>query len=169
MGGESGGTPLAPAPTVQGGVGDIAPSPAPGSFSLSGMASGGKDFSQAVNAPPSFGAKVEQPYMAGQSLGQRYDAQNDPQMGMGKLDSAYADQKGKGRLKAELLGMASKGVSDLVSFRNFGFSPQGMPGESQPAWQKGFGVGDTYNPLMQQAMQQRQAEAVMKYKQGRGV
>ena len=168
MGGESGGTPLAPAPTVQGGVGDIAPSTT-GNYSLSGMASSGKDFSQSVNALASFGTKTEQPYMVGQSLGQRFDAQNDPQMGLGKLDSAYADQKGKTRLKAELLGMASKGVSDLASFRNFGFTPQGISSENTPAWQKGFGVGEMYNPLMQQAMQKRQAEAVMKYKQGRGV
>lgn len=73
----------------------------------------------------------------------------------------------KEKVKFEMLGMAQKSVEDLSSFRNFGFNPQGMPGEQQPAWQKGYGVNDIYNPLMQQAMQRRQMESVQRFNQGR--
>lgn len=83
--------------------------------------------------------------------------------------SSSQDYKPKDALKLQLTNMAQQSANDLVSFRNYGFSPQGGMGEEQPVWQKGYSVNNMYDPMMQQAMQRKQMEAVMRYKQGRSV
>lgn len=67
-------------------VSSIAPAPAQGAYGMSALTSGTKDFGLSFDKP------TTAPY-TGQSLSKTFTQQNDKKMGMGKLDSAYADQK----------------------------------------------------------------------------
>jgi len=152
MGGETG-TPQSPTPATSGGTGN---------FSLSGMAGGDKNYGLT-----GFGTTNPQPYQTGQGLSGAFTQQNDKAMGLDNLSSSFADQKGsKEKLKLDLIGMAKQSANDLVSFRNYGFSPQIGASEEQPVWQKGYSTRDIYNSKVKGAQQRFEDEIIKRYSKG---
>jgi len=131
MGSESSGKPLEPAPSGKMGLNDIQPYKS-GQLSLSDMAGGDKNYGL-----QGFGGKEESPYLTGMKLGDRYDMANDKEMGLTKLDSAYADQKektGKDNPLSKMSSMSFKfSPTTPEQYKDYGFSPQMSTGYGDPA------------------------------------
>jgi hypothetical protein len=115
------------------------------------------------------------PYEVGQGIGGAFDRINDPAMGLGGLDSIFANEKGgssgdwKQGLAEGLSGLANAQIKDISNFRNYGMSPQETKGEEQPSWKKGYSMSEIYDQKMKQEMLRRQQEEIIRYNQGRSI
>jgi len=104
----------------------------------------------------------------------KYEAQNDSSMGLDKLSSQYADQKGGGsgidwrsKIKDGLLGMAETKLNDLNQFNSAPMTTQ-AGGFTQTPDAKGqsYNSSNYYNQLMQQQFANWQAMQIPRYKRG---
>jgi len=127
-GGSSGGKPLKPISTEQTGLNDIQPYES-GRLSLSDMAGGDKKYGL-----QGWGKPEETPYLTEMKLGDRYNMANDKEMGLTKLDSAYADQKEKTGKDNPFSKMSFKfSPTTPEQYKDYGFSPQMSMGYGDPA------------------------------------
>ena len=137
------GSPSAPktglAPSTGGGVSGIAPAPVQGAYGMSALNSGAKDYGL------SFNQSTTAPY-SGQSLSKTFTQQNDKAMGMGKLDSAYANQKSKSGGDKRFIQVPALSPGNTGEFNVAQSNPQ--TGEAQRAGtiQAGAGaIGQAYD------------------------
>jgi hypothetical protein len=101
------------------------------------------------------------------SLSNNFTQSNDAAMGLGKLDSAFADQKTSGSdwkssLQKGLMAAANTQLGDIQAPTGSAFTPRSSSEYNQSALQQGYRNSDFYNQLMQQQL----ANQVRRYKNG---